>query len=95
MIEVIVRNYVKEEAVEQYLELIKNLVSESRQEIGCERYEVYKDVNGKNEYVFAEVWSTKERLDNHFETTHFKDIVKKVSEMLYSDSVISVLEKVF
>lgn len=75
----------------EFLVRIQDLITKSRQESGCIFYDLMQDVEHKNILCFIEEWESKEALDKHFETPHFKDGIKIV-ERFARDINVSVYQ---
>lgn len=64
MIIVNAKFYIKADKKIQFLEEIQNLISASKQEIGCLEYSLYESVNTQLEFVMIENWNHKKLLRN-------------------------------
>jgi quinol monooxygenase YgiN len=49
---------------------LRELVSSTRAEDGCEEYGCYEDTQSPGRYVFVERWRDKSALDRHLATPH-------------------------
>jgi quinol monooxygenase YgiN len=78
MITIVSKATVKEEKVEEYLEIIHELINESRKEEGCIKYDLYQDLNNKNILTFIEEWKDQEAIKIHNESPHYTNIVPKL-----------------
>jgi len=94
MIKVIAKHFVKEEKVDKVLDLAKDLVEQTLKENGCINYAMYQDQENKKLLVMVEEWNTKEALDKHMVSEHFKRIVPQINELLEKKPEISILRKV-
>jgi quinol monooxygenase YgiN len=59
----------KEEEVKKEL---KALIEPTRSESGCINYDLHQAPDDPSLFMFLENWKTKEDLDKHMETPHFK-----------------------
>ncbi|MDD2237450.1 MAG: putative quinol monooxygenase [Kiritimatiellae bacterium] len=75
MIMVVAKNYVKKSAVEKFKALAAELATETRKEKGCMEYALYKQSDKKTVFGFIEKWETRDSLEKHFESAHFKRMV--------------------
>lgn len=75
MIKVVAKNYIKEDKIEEAVEHIKKLVEITVKEEGCIKYELYQDEKDKSILTMIEEWESKEALDKHMSSEHFKSIV--------------------
>ncbi len=93
MIKVVAKNYIKEEKVDEVLEIIKELIEETRKEEGCIKYELFQDVKNKGVITFIEEWENMEALQKHMESEHFKRIVPKVQSHTEKEMEINLYTK--
>ena len=76
-----------EEAREAFLELMAMMVENTRQEPGCETYDLYTDGGGG--YHLFEIYSNEIALQVHRDAAHYKEYRAAVTDML--DGVIGVV----
>jgi len=50
----------------------------SRGEAGCISYRLYQDTELENEFVFVEEWETSEVLQQHFATSHVRELMQAI-----------------
>ena len=75
------------EAHDAFRELMAMMVENTRQEPGCEAYNLYADADGG--YHLFEIYSDEEALQAHRDAAHYKEYRAKVVDML--DGGIGVL----
>lgn len=80
MIKVIARTLVREECIEAYHTLAKELVTETQKESGNISYTLNQSVENKKLHAMIEVWESGEALDAHMASEHFKRIVPQMAE---------------
>jgi quinol monooxygenase YgiN len=95
MIKVIAKITIKENMINDFTRGALELVTESKKESGCITYQLFQDVNIKNEFTFIEEWLTPEALHNHMNSKHFQDIMPKLSALSEKELDISVCTLVF
>lgn len=78
MIKIVAQFFIKENEIENVLELCKPLVEETRKEAGCIKYEACQNNNDKNHLVILEEWENQEYLDMHSNSDHFKKYVPQI-----------------
>lgn len=61
---------------------------------GCIQYDVHKDTEKENTYVFVERWESEARLIEHMEKEHFKRYKAFMADKIESMS-LQKLEKIF
>lgn len=84
-IAVVVNVEVKEDRVEEFLQVMEFDAVESRKEEGCLRFDVLRDLADSNKFVFYEVYRDQAAIDFHKSTPHFQ----KWSEFNESGGVAS------
>jgi len=72
------------------LSLLHKLTHENDE--GCIQYDLHKDYNSGNTYVFIETWENQEYLNAHERKEHFLTFVKNVEGKI-EDLEITKLEK--
>lgn len=55
----------KEEYRAEVLEILQNMVSETRKEEANELYTLHQGIEDKNQFVFYEIWKSEEGLEQH------------------------------
>ncbi|OCG01673.1 putative quinol monooxygenase [Gilliamella sp. wkB112] len=74
-INIIAIHKVKPEFVNEYHQAAKIVLTKSRQESGCVKYEVNVDINNPNTFIFTETWATKQAIEYHKQTAHFLEFI--------------------
>ena len=96
MIKVTAVNYIKEECVDSFLAIAKELVEKTNSlDKGCIRYELCKDVNDPLRFVMLEEWEDQNSLDEHMKAKHFTDLVPKLGDLTAKPSELTLMEKLF
>jgi quinol monooxygenase YgiN len=90
MIKVIAKITIKEDSIDTFKETAVKLVAETRREFGCMSYQLYSDVNIKNEFTFVEEWANPDALQNHMKAKHFQDAMAKFADLSEKEMDISV-----
>lgn len=93
MIKVVAKNFVKEDKVDEVLELYKELVELTRQEKGCIKYELYQDEKDSKILTMVEEWESREALENHFKAEHFVRIVPQVKKYMAKEADLNIYNK--
>lgn len=82
----------KEFKEEVYTNLVELHKSTHTLDKGCLQYDLHKDLDDENSFVFIETWENQDLLDAHMSTEHFLTFVKKVEDKL-ENLDITKLEK--
>ena len=80
MIKVVARTIVREECIEAYHTLAKELVAQTQKESGNISYTLNQSVENKKLHAMIEVWESGEALDAHMASEHFNRIVPQMAE---------------
>ncbi len=74
MIQVVAKNFIKADKVDEFITLAKNLVQETVQkDSGCISYELYQNLSNPQILTIIEQWENKEALEQHMAAKHFKE----------------------
>ena len=80
MIHVIARTLVRENYVEAYQRLAKELVAETRKEPGNRSYSLNQSAENPRLHAMIEAWDSREALDEHMASEHFQRLVPQMAE---------------
>lgn len=69
----------KKENIEQVQSLLNNLVTETRKETACVRYDLH---NAENVFIIWEEWKDQAGLDIHNNQSHLKDFITKSESLV-------------
>lgn len=72
----------KEEYRAEVLEVLQNMVNETRKEEANELYSLHQSMDDKNHFVFYEIWKNTEGLENHNQQAYIKAFGNLVDEKL-------------
>ncbi|PKF73803.1 putative quinol monooxygenase [Chryseobacterium sp. PMSZPI] len=72
----------KEEYQTEVLEVLQNMVTETRKEEASELYTLHQGIEDKNQFVFYEIWKSEEGLAQHNEQPYIKAFGDLVDEKL-------------
>ncbi|MCI2948757.1 antibiotic biosynthesis monooxygenase [Staphylococcus caledonicus] len=83
---------VNEDHREDYLELMKGLVDNARQEEGNTFYSHYEDVSERNTFVVVENYKDQEAVEAHNHSEHFKVFSENIGKHITEKPEIDVAE---
>ncbi|MBI5973157.1 quinol monooxygenase YgiN [Staphylococcus caledonicus] len=83
---------VNEDHREDYLELMKGLVDNARQEEGNTFYSHYEDVSERNTFVVVENYKDQEAVEAHNHSEHFKVFSENIGKYITEKPEIDVAE---
>ena len=92
MIAVVAKFVVKEEKIQEFLEVIKVLKEKSLSDEGCVEYDLVKNIEKTNVFTMLEKWESKADLDAHMESLHFKEAFPKLNEVKEEDIQLDIYE---
>ena len=82
MIKIVARRLVREECVEEYLRMAKDLVAASLAEPGCVAYTLNRCLENPRLFCFIELWKDQAAIEAHKSSEHFTRIVPQLAELL-------------
>jgi quinol monooxygenase YgiN len=88
------RMKLKPEAVEEAKKELAKLVAATCAEAGCISYELLQTGKEGTSFMILENWKTKEDLDQHSQSAHFKIWMDKSKDMMAEPAQISIWKKV-
>ena len=80
MIKVVARTLVREDAIEAYHALAREIVAETQKEPGNITYTMNQSAQDKRLHAMIEAWESREALDAHMASAHFKRIVPQMAQ---------------
>lgn len=81
MIKIVSKNLIKEDKVEEFKSLMKELVEKSSAEEGNIHYSLNVNINNPRMFTFIEFWRDQEAIDTHNATEHFQRLVPMIRSM--------------
>ena len=94
MVKVISKMKVKEDKVDTFVDLFREMVEPTRQEDGCIQYEMYRDEEVPSILDAVERWETRAAFDNHLVSDHFKKIVPAMMELMDGESEVTICGRI-
>ncbi|WP_449399307.1 putative quinol monooxygenase [Chryseobacterium wanjuense] len=82
----------KEEHRNEVLEVLQNMVKETRKEEACELYTLHQGIENKNQFVFYEIWKSEEGLAQHNQQPYIQAFGALVDEKLQGKPQIYLTE---
>jgi quinol monooxygenase YgiN len=71
--------------VEEFKAELIGLIEPSLAEPGCVKFELHVSDEDESQFMFYEIWKSKEDLAKHSETPHLKAILAKMDELSVND----------
>jgi len=84
----------KDGLVDRLLEELEALAGETRKEPGCIEYGFYRDSSDPNVVLSYERWADQRAEEAHWETSHLKDAIGAMDELLSTKPQIYKTKKI-
>lgn len=84
---------IKKEEKDNFIQLAKEVVKETRKEDGCVAYDSFENSYEDNHIVFIEIWKDEISIENHKKTKHFQDFVSAIGGLLNKDLEVRVMKE--
>ena len=81
MVKVVARTLVREESIEKYHALARELVAKTQTEQGNISYTLNQSQEDPRLHAMIEVWESREALEAHLASEHFTRIVPQLGEL--------------
>jgi quinol monooxygenase YgiN len=79
MVRVVAVNYVRADAVDEYLKLSKEIVEKTNAlDKGCIAYELHRDLSDPLRFAMIESWDEQASLDAHMASAHFRELIPQL-----------------
>lgn len=82
----------KEEYRPEVLEVLQNMVNETRKEEANELYNLHQSMDDKNHFIFYEIWKSAEGLEKHNQQPYIKAFGNLVDEKLQEKPQIYITQ---
>lgn len=83
----------REESTEKVKELLENLIPNSRLESGCVQYDLHQNSEDPTQFIFHEVWESKEALESHNAQEYVKQFFAIAPDLLSEKATIIFTNK--
>lgn len=95
MIQVVAKHVVKQDKIESYIALAKELVAKTqKQDAGCIRYDLFQDLKDPRILTILEEWEDQASLDRHMAAAHFRELVPRLAEFCEEKTEMNLYRKV-
>jgi quinol monooxygenase YgiN len=81
MIKIVAKGKLKPGVKEEYLQLARELVTETRKENGCISYSIYEDINDPSILTMLEEWVDEDAINLHNNSEHVMRIVPELRKL--------------
>lgn len=93
MLTVTAQNFIREDKIEEYRQLIGELTAETLRETGCISYRVYRDTKDKEHFCIIENWESIESFKAHVKSEHFQSIVPRIEKYKKQEDIVNIYEE--
>jgi quinol monooxygenase YgiN len=84
----------KEDKGQELVNHVLSVIASTRNEEGNIAYVPCISLDNSNQILVDEIWTSKEALDNHFNTNHMKDVISKIEPILVKPLEIKIYKEV-
>jgi len=84
----------KPEHIVEVLQVLENMVTETRKESACLLYDLHQGIEDKNLFVFYEIWESQHGLDLHNEQPYIKEFKSLAEGKLAEEPLVCLLQKI-
>ena len=81
-LQVVAHVIARRESVEEVRAILERLVSPTRAETGCLRYELFQNQADPTDFTFVEEWTGDDALDAHLRTPHISEALARSANLL-------------
>ncbi len=81
MVKVVAEKYIDEKSLDAFMYLAEEMIRLTREEEGCIEYNIFQDEKDPQHFSYIESWKSREHLEKHFESEHFKRLVPQLGEL--------------
>jgi quinol monooxygenase YgiN len=92
MIIQVVKVSIRPEQRDRWLELIRLNARQTREEQGCQGYQVGEDVETPNRFVLVEQWTSMEAQYDHFRKPEFQALLASVGDVVAAPPEVTIHE---
>jgi quinol monooxygenase YgiN len=92
-VRLIVRMVAKDGKVDELKGLMRRMIRPTRAERGCRYYELFES-NQAGLLFLHELWNSKEELDAHMETSHFKELIPAATALMKQPMEVNFLQEI-
>lgn len=85
--------YIKETKRNEFLKAMVPLIASARQEKGCQRYDLYENIEQKNNFSMIEHWESQEDIEQHNQNSLLLTFFERLSDYSEKKAKITVFDK--
>jgi quinol monooxygenase YgiN len=94
-IRVVASQKIQDAKRDEFLALCREMVEATRKEDGCIAYDLCESADEPGAVAFIEAWESKDTLDAHMQSEHFKRIIPQIGKLSApGTSAITVYEQI-
>ena len=94
-VRVVARVIARPDKVEELKAVLGRLITPTRAESGCIRYDLCQNYNDPTDFTFIEEWESAEQLDAHLASQHLKTAVEQLTGLVAVDPDIRRYKQIF
>lgn len=81
----------KIEETQNFLDNAKQMIVDSRNESGCITYELYRNLETENQFVFFEIYNDEAALIEHTQSVHYEKFMSMLKPMLAEEPKVEII----
>lgn len=94
MLQTVSKIYVKEDQIDEFVEVFKGMIEPTKKEKGCIQYEMVQDEENPTILIVLEQWESREDFDNHMKSEHLGRIAPKMHEFMTKEAEVNLCYKI-
>ncbi len=94
MIKIVANVTVKEDKIQEFHELARELVEKSRAEEGNVSYSLNRNINDKCRHAFIEIWKDDDAIQKHNASEHFTRLLPALGELASEPMTVDLYSEV-
>lgn len=94
MIKVVAKFFVKQNKIEEFIKLSKELIKSTREENGCIKYELFEDNIKNTIFSIIEEWENMSVLESHLNSEHFTRIIPQLELIVTQQIEVNIYKQI-
>lgn len=74
--------------------VLENMVTETRKEKACIKYDLHQGIEDKNQFVFYEIWENQEGLNLHNQQSYIQEFISLPADYLEEKPLVLLTQKI-
>ena len=74
--------------------VLENMVTETRKEKACIKYDLHQGIEDKKQFVFYEIWENQEGLNLHNQQSYIQEFISLPADYLEEKPLVLLTQKI-